>query len=122
MIFEPLGKHRGNLRAFQGDYGTPVVFLAGKDQGFLQGETVIFVFDNLAIADKEFSVNADDFSFELELEKSEANTLYNGIVNDYIRIPFSAKRYSASGVFLETVLNGFLFIDQTVEWDGELDG
>lgn len=120
MIFESLGKHKGNLRTFQGDYGTPVIFKAGAEQGFTQNEYVIFTFETPAIADKEFKVNAEDFTLSLKLDESEADALYDGTVQGYARFAYSAKRYSQSGVFLETVLNGYLYVDQTVEWDGEL--
>ena len=116
MIFEPQAQDRGNLRVFQYDYGTPVIFLAGQDQGFQIGEQIAFVFQTDAITDKVFTVDAEDYSLSLKLEKSEADALYNGDVPEYIRIPFSAKRYSASGEFLETVLNGYLIVMETVEW------
>lgn len=121
MIFEKLGKHTGNLKTFQGDYGTPVIFKAGADQGFQQGEVVIFTFENDAISDKEYAVIAEDFTLSLALTKPEADALYSGDISGYFRIPFSAKRYSESGVFLETVLNGFLFVYETVEWGGVLE-
>lgn len=121
MIFEKLGKHTGNLKTYQGDYGTPVVFKAGEKQGFQQDEVIVFTFENDAITDKEYTVNAEDFTLSLVLTKSEADGLYSGDISGYYRIPYSAKRYSETGVFLETVLNGFLFVYETVEWDGVLE-
>lgn len=116
MTFQSTGTQTGNLRMFQWDYGVPVNFLAGAEQGFQIGEKIIFVFETEAINDKEFTVNAEDFSLSLKLEKSESDALYAEAVNGYNKIAFSAKRYSAAGAFLETVLNGYLYTEETVEW------
>lgn len=121
MIFEKIARYRGNLKTFQGDYGTPVVFKAGKNQGFYEGEIIVFKFGNKAIKKKIFTVDADDFTFSLSLTKAEADGLYSDDISGYYKIPFSAKRFSERGEFLQTVLNGFLFVYETVEWDGVLE-
>ena len=105
----------------QYDYGVPIVFEAGEEQGFQIGDKIIFVFDSDVIADKPFTVDESDYTLSLSLEKEEADALfaYNIVGYDWIR--YSAKRYR-DGQFLETLVDSRLKITGTVKWGGEQNG
>ena len=105
--------YNNEISTYYGDYGVPIVFEAGKDEGFNIGDKVIFVFNTGAISDREYTVNADDYTFSLSLTKAEADTLFNQHRGN---ISYSAKRYSESGEFLETLINGMLVAKETLQW------
>ena len=103
------------LVSYQYDYGVPVIFDAGEDEGFSVGEKVIFVFDTDKIENKEFTVNAAEYSFPLKLEKAEADALFTKEIGER-PIHYSAKRYNASNQFLETLIDSDFIIKGTLKW------
>lgn len=105
----------------QYDYGVPIVFEAGKEQGFSIGDKIVFVFNTDKIEDKEFNVNTDDYTFNLSLTKEEADNLYKHKIGSFITIRYSVKRYS-EGEFLETLVDSKLIIQGTVKWNGDTGG
>lgn len=105
----------------QYDYGVPVVFEAGTEQGFSIGNEIIFVFEHNAISDKSFVVSAEDFSFNLSLTKEEADAIQFNKIRPYTTIRYSAKRYS-EGQFLETLVDSVLIVRDTLKWDGDENG
>lgn len=105
----------------QYDYGVPIVFEAGKEQGFFIGDKIVFVFNTDKIEDKEFNVNTDDYTFNLSLTKEEADNLYKQKIGSFITIRYSVKRYS-EGEFLETLVDSKLIIQGTVKWNGDTGG
>jgi hypothetical protein len=105
----------------QYDYGVPIVFEAGKEQGFSIGDKIVFVFNTDKIEDKEFNVNTDDYTFNLFLTKEEADNLYKQKIGSFITIRYSVKRYS-EGEFLETLVDSKLIIQGTVKWNGDTGG
>lgn len=109
------------LTTFHYDYGVPIIFEAGTEQGFSIGDKIIFVFDNQYINDKIFEVNNDNYTFELALEKEEADNLYMNKLTSSTIIKYSAKRYRENQ-FLETLVNSTLKIEGTVRWEGDDNG
>lgn len=109
------------IYAYQYDWGVPVNFEAGKDQGFSIGDQIVFTFGVDTIADKVFDVNVDDFSFALAFTKQEADSVSLDKFAGFKKIPYSAKRYRG-GQFLETIVNANLIIGKTVRWEGEPNG
>ena len=105
----------------QYDWGVPIVFEAGEEQGFSIGNKIIFVFDTDMIEDKEFEVSREDYSFNLTLEKEEAENLYKIKLKSPRTIHYSVKRYS-EGNFLETLVDSLLIVEGTLKWDGEDNG
>lgn len=116
MIFNQISKTRGDLLVHKWDYGVPVIFLAGKEEGFSIDEKIVFTFKNDIIPDKEFIVNRNDYSFELSLTKEEADTLANANRSIFA---YSIKHYSEDGVFLDTLIDGWLKIQDTLQWSPE---
>lgn len=101
----------------QYDYGVPIVFDAGKDEGFQINDKIAFVFDTDAISDKTYTVNAEDFSFNLEFSKAEADALFSTDVKNDRQIRYSAKRYK-DDQFLETLVDSVLIVKGTVKFNG----
>lgn len=99
------------------DYGVPIIFEAGAEQGFSIGDKIVFVFDNQYINDKIFEVNNNDYTFELTLKKEEADNLYMNKLTSSTIIKYSAKRYRENQ-FLETLVDSTLKIEGTVRWKG----
>lgn len=110
-----------DIYAYQYDWGVPVNFEAGKDQGFSIGDQIIFTFGVDTIADKIFYVSVDDFTFALAFTKEEADSVSLERFAGFKKIPYSAKRYRG-GQFLETIVNANLIIGKTVKCDGEPNG
>ena len=107
-----------DIYAYQYDWGVPVNFEAGKNQGFSIGDQIIFTFGVDTIADKIFDVSVDDFTFALAFTKQEADSVSLDKFAGFKKIPYSAKRYRG-GQFLETIVNANLIIGKTVRWEGE---
>ena len=103
------------------DYGVPIVFEAGTEQGFSIGNEIIFIFDNEAISDKSFVVDKEKFTFNLALTKEEADSIQANMIRPYTTIKYSAKRYQ-SGQFLETLVDSILTVRDTLKWDGDNNG
>lgn len=103
------------------DYGVPVVFEAGTEQGFSIGNEIVFVFDNDAIEDRIFTVDGEKFTFNLALTKEEADSIQANMIRPYTTIKYSAKRYQ-SGQFLETLVDSTLIVRDTLKWDGDDNG
>ena len=115
MIIMTFDKQTNNIITYQYDYGIPVAFRAKAEKGFAIGEKIVFVFDTDTIADKVYTIDSNNFYFEVALTKTEADALFNGDVS--VRsIAYSAKRNAANGDFLETLLNGFLVVKGTVRY------
>lgn len=98
------------ITTYRYDYGIPITFDAGVEQGFSVGDQIVIVFDDDRIKDREKTVNAEDFSFELKLTEKEAQA-----VSDRRVIPYSIKRMR-DGKFLETLLNGNIEFRSTLKW------
>lgn len=113
MIFNEISETRGDLLVHKWDYGIPVIFLAGKEEGFSIDEKIVFTFKNDIIPCKEFVVNKINYSFELLLTKEEAEILAN---SDRSMFAYSIKHYSKDGVFLDTLIDGWLKIQDTLQW------
>ena len=96
------------------------MFEAGKEQGFSIDDKIVFVFQTDKIEDKEFTVNKDDFTFELSLTKEEADSLFRTSVGNYATIKYSAKRY-VEGQLLDTLVDSVLLVCGTVKY-GDDDG
>ena len=107
-----------DIYAYQYDWGVPVNFEAGKDQGFSIGDQIVFTFGVDTIADKVFDVSVDDFTFALAFTKQEADSVSLDKFAGFKKIPYSAKRYRG-GQFVETIVNANLIIGKTVRWEGE---
>ena len=107
-----------DIYAYQYDWGVPVNFEAGKNQGFSIGDQIVFTFGVDTIEDKTFVVNVDDFSFALAFTKEEADSVSLDKFAGFKKIPYSAKRYRG-GQFLETIVNASLIVGKTVRWEGE---
>ena len=102
----------------QYDYGVPVVFEAGTQQGFQINDKIAFVFQTDIIADKEFTVNTEDYSFSLALTKMEAESLLNHAVKNAVSVRYSDKRY-VNNQFLETLVDSRLIIKPTLKLEDE---
>lgn len=102
----------------QYDYGVPIIFEAGKEQGFSIGDKIIFIFDSDKIEDKIFEVDAANYYFGLAFNKEEADTLFSNPIKSDKRVKYSAKRYKENE-FLETLIDSKLIIKETLKWDGE---
>lgn len=111
-----INENNYEITTTQYDYGVPIMFEAGKDEGFNIGDTIIFTFSSPAISTKYYQVNSDDFSFGLALTKEEADSVFP---NKHIY--YSAKRYS-EGNFLETLVDSRMTFTPTVKWKGEENG
>lgn len=99
------------ITTYRYDYGIPITFEAGVDQGFSVGDQIVIVFDDDRITDRDdITVNKEDFSFELKLTKEEAQAVIDRRV-----IPYSIKRMR-DGRFLETLLNGNIEFRSTLKW------
>lgn len=105
----------------QYDYGVPIVFEAGEEQGFSIGDKIVFVFNTDKIGDKIFTVNASDYTFPLTITKQEADELYKSKIGSYLTIRYSVKRYIESR-FLETLIDSRLIVQGTVKWNGDTGG
>lgn len=98
------------ITTYRYDYGIPITFDAGVEQGFSVGDQIVIVFDDDRIEDRKKTVNVEDFSFELKLTEKEAQA-----VSDRRVIPYSIKRMR-DGKFLETLLNGNIEFRSTLKW------
>lgn len=98
------------ITTYRYDYGIPITFDAGVEQGFSVGDQIVIVFDDDRIEDCEKTVSVEDFSFELKLTEEEAQA-----VSDRRVIPYSIKRMR-DGKFLETLLNGNIEFRSTLKW------
>ena len=105
----------------QYDYGVPVVFEAGTEQGFQLGDKIVFCFDTDAIGDKTFTVSRSDYAFELALAKEEADALFAKSLIYRVPIRYSAKRY-VEGHFLETLVDSTLTVASTVKMEENNNG
>lgn len=106
----------------QYDYGVPVIFEAGTQQGFQINDTVIFTFDTDKIEDKIFTVDSEDYTFGMSLTKEEADSLQLSKLSSSTLIKYSIKRYREEQ-FLETLVDSVLKIKATVKWEeGEDNG
>lgn len=111
------------IEVSQYDYGVPIVFEAGKEQGFQVGERIIFKFDTDEIEDRTYEVKADDFTFALLLTKAEADALYDRDIRGFISIRYSIKR-TRNGQFLDSLENEAgetifkLKVKETVRYNG----
>ena len=114
MVFD---KGNKKITTYQYDYGVPVAFRAKAEKGFAIGEKIVFVFDTDTIADKVYTIDSNNYYFEVALTKTEADALFGGVIS-VERIAYSVKRYAANGNFLETLFNGFLVVKGTVKCDG----
>ena len=59
----------GTITIYNGDYGLPIVF---ETVDFAVGDKVVFVISNNPIPPKEFTVDADGYTFDLIFDKTEA--------------------------------------------------
>nr|WP_316621072.1 hypothetical protein [uncultured Ruminococcus sp.] len=99
------------ITTYRYDYGIPITFDAGVEQGFSVGDQIVIVFDDDRIEDRDdITVNVEDFSFELKLTEKEAQAVIDRRV-----IPYSIKRMR-DGKFLETLLNGNIEFRSTLKW------
>lgn len=98
------------ITTYRYDYGIPITFDAGVEQGFSVGDQIVIVFDDNRIEDREKTVNVEDYGFELKLTEEEAQA-----VSDRRVIPYSIKRMR-DGKFLETLLNGNIEFRSTLKW------
>ena len=98
------------ITTYRYDYGIPITFDAGVEQGFSVGDQIVIVFDDDRIEDREKTVSVEDFSFELKLTEEEAQAVCDRRV-----IPYSIKRMR-DGKFLETLLNGNIEFKSTLKW------
>ena len=98
------------ITTYRYDYGIPIAFDAGVEQGFSVGDQIVIVFDDDRIEDRKKTVSVEDFSFELKLTEEEAQA-----VSDRRVIPYSIKRMRG-GKFLETLLNGNIEFRSTLKW------
>ena len=98
------------ITTYRYDYGIPITFDAGVEQGFSVGDQIVIVFDDDRIEDREKTVNAEDFSFELKLTEEEAQAVVDRRV-----VPYSIKRMR-EGKFLETLINGNIEFRSTLKW------
>ena len=98
------------ITTYRYDYGIPITFDAGVEQGFSVCDQIVIVFDDDRIEDREKTVSVEDFSFELKLTEEEAQA-----VSDRRVIPYSIKRMR-DGKFLETLLNGNIEFRSTLKW------
>jgi hypothetical protein len=105
----------------QYDYGVPIHFDAGVEEGFSIGDRIVFCFDSEHIDDKTFIVDKENFSFDMALKKSEADTVFSTLLQRQRYIPYSVKRYK-HGEFLETIVNSKITFKNTVKWEGEDNG
>jgi hypothetical protein len=114
MIFEQLGKHKGNLIAYKWDFGVPVTFATVDDDiPFTVGDKILFELNSTPKIKKQFTVDTDDFSFDLGFTKEEADRLADSNKNAFV---FSFKQYSETGVFFQTIMNGKLILKETLQW------
>lgn len=117
--------YNNSLTTYKHDYGVPVIFLAGDDQGFAVGEKIVFEFIiNEKTSEKlikEFVVDTADFSFNLKLTKEEAEQLAAAGKRVF---NYTVKRYSSTGQYLQTLFNSTLTINSTIKYDegGEQNG
>lgn len=102
----------------QYDWGVPVVFEAGTAQGFNINDKIIFTFNNDNIADRVYTVNIAQYTFNLALTKQEADSLFSSKIGAYLPIKYSVKRYVANQ-FLETIVDSTLKVVGTLKWEGE---
>lgn len=101
----------------QYDYGVPVTFKAGVEQGFLRDDIIIFAFQNEIIPNKEFTVDSDDYEIELSLSEDEAKKLVNYAIGPEgcEKVYYSAGRRRA-GESDETLFTSYITVKGSVTW------
>lgn len=114
-----------SLSTYKHDYGIPVMFKAGDEQGWAVNEKVVFEFvvnektDEKLI--KGYVVDSANFQFGFKLTKAEAERL--AATNKRV-FSYTVKRLSPTGKYLQTLFNSTLTINSTIKYDedGEQDG
>lgn len=86
----------------QYDYGIPIHFSC--EDGFENGDKIIFAFSNENLNDKEYTVNSSDFSFDFVLTKQEADGLFNSELRFDTYFDYSIK-HKRGTAFLDSLKN-----------------
>jgi len=102
----------GTITIYNGDYGMPIVF---ETVDFAVGDKVVFVISNNPIPPKEFTVDADGYTFDLIFDKTEAINIAAAAVRRRAAINYSFKQYR-DGAFLDTIADGKIRVKGTVPW------
>lgn len=114
MIFEQVDERNGILLAYKYDFGVPVTFGAATDDiPFSVGDKILFELNTELKIQKEFTVNSEDFTFDLVFTKEEAEKMARSGKSAFV---FSFKQLSSTGVFLDTIMNGKMVLKETLEW------
>ena len=92
----------GTITIYNGDYGMPIVF---ETVDFAVGDKVVFVISNNPIPPKEFTVDADGYTFDLIFDQTEAINIAAAVRRRRAAINYSFKQYR-DGAFLDTIANG----------------
>lgn len=101
----------GTITIYNGDYGMPIVF---ETVDFAVGDKVVFVISYNPIPPKEFTVDADGYTFDLIFDKTEALNIATA-ANRHAAINYSFKQYR-DGAFLDTIADGKIRVKGTVPW------
>ena len=119
MIFNQTGPKAGDLIIFKWDYGVPVNFAAGTEEGFEVGDKIIFRFVSDIIEPKVFTVNQGDYKLSLYFTKAEAETLAK---TRKVAFQYTIKHYGIvenKHTYLNTLINGEVQIKGTLKWEPE---
>ena len=98
-----------DIVSYHGDYGIPVAFTAKTEDGWNEGDMVVFAVENNIIPAKTWTVSGDNFIFELKFTKEEAERLAVS------RYDYSFKQHR-DGQYLDTIMNGEIKIKDTTLW------
>ena len=104
----------------QYDFGIPIIFEAGAEQGFSINDEIVFLFDTPKLANKTYQVDKEDYSLPFYFTKAEANIIFDRSVKGFRHIKYSVKRY-AKGQYLETIIDSTLHIENTLELELDVD-
>lgn len=91
----------------QGDYGIPMDFSAGKEEGFQNGDKIIFIFDTDKLNPEDFTFEVDktDFHFQLKFTKEQSDSMFDRDIETSKKIPYSIERRNSANEYLETLKN-----------------
>lgn len=112
----------------QYDFGVPIMLDAGAEEGFHDGETVVFCFQNDRLDDKPCAIHLDEegkCKITLVFDKEEMDGLFDDQIPTFRNIKYSVKRYKGTE-FLESLENSNnesifnLKVKGTVKYDGEI--
>ena len=100
----------GNIQIYNGDYGVPITF---ETEDFSIGDKIVFAIAGNSIPAKIFTVDSEEYSFELVFNEEESRSI--AAAAGCVPIGYSFKQYRDC-VFLDTIADGKIEVKGTVLW------